>query len=58
MIERAQTDIVKAAEAVGYSEVLDLEDLHIGNNVERAMRWILSDGERQDAAHTFIQPLL
>lgn len=57
-IEHAQTDIIKAAEVLGYHEVPDLQDLHAGNNVERAMRWISRDGKRQDAAHTFIHPLL
>ena len=57
-IERAQADFIEAAKAVGYPDVPDLQDLHTGNGVERAMRWISPDGKRQDAAHSFLHPHL
>jgi alcohol oxidase len=57
-VAHSQSDIIRAAEAVGYPEVPDLQDLHSGNNVEKALRWVSPNGNRQDAAHTFIHPLL
>lgn len=50
--------LLQAAEAVGYPEVEDLQNLENCNGFQRWLRTISPDGRRQDAAHTFVHPLL
>lgn len=56
--QKSEDDLVKALQAAGYHETSDLQDLHNSNGFERTMRWVSPDGKRQDAAHTYLHPLL
>ncbi|KAJ0328623.1 hypothetical protein COL5a_004938 [Colletotrichum fioriniae] len=57
-VERAEDDILAAAKQTGYPEIRDLQNLEANNGYERWMRYVSPDGRRQDAAHTFLHPLL
>ncbi|TEA18757.1 Alcohol oxidase [Colletotrichum sidae] len=54
----AENDILAAVEQTGYSEIRDLQNLDENNGYERWMRYVSPEGKRQDAAHTFLHPLL
>ncbi|KAK7994307.1 GMC oxidoreductase-domain-containing protein [Apiospora marii] len=55
--EVAEDDFIQAMKQLGYDEPPDLQDFHsIG--VSRIMKYISPDGRRQDAAHTYLHPLL
>ncbi|KAF4831757.1 Alcohol oxidase [Colletotrichum siamense] len=54
----AEDDILAAAQQMGYSEIRDLQNMEANNGFERWMRYVSPDGKRQDAAHTFLHPLL
>ncbi|KAK0652390.1 GMC oxidoreductase-domain-containing protein [Cercophora newfieldiana] len=51
-------DILEAAQAMGYPEINDLQDLESNNGFSRWLRTVSPEGRRQDSAHTFIHPLL
>ena len=53
-----ENDFLRAAAAVGYPEIKDLQDLDSNNGVERYQKYIGPNGRRQDAAHRFIHPKL
>ncbi|OLN96794.1 Alcohol oxidase [Colletotrichum chlorophyti] len=57
-IPEAENDILAAAKQMGYPEIRDLQNLDSNNGYERWMRYVCPNGRRQDAAHTFLHPLL
>ncbi|KZL84432.1 gmc oxidoreductase [Colletotrichum incanum] len=57
-VNSAEEDILAAAKQMGYPEIRDLQNLEANNGYERWMRYVSPDGRRQDAAHTFLHPLL
>ncbi|TQN66623.1 Alcohol oxidase [Colletotrichum shisoi] len=57
-VTAAEDDILAAARRTGYPEIRDLQNLEANNGYERWMRYVSPDGRRQDAAHTFLHPLL
>lgn len=55
---RFQDDFIAAAAKFGYREVKDLQDLDANNAVARPLRYISTDGKRQDAASSYVHPKL
>ncbi|KAI1290632.1 alcohol oxidase-like protein [Xylaria venustula] len=55
---RVEDDFLAALEAVGYREIEDLSDLDSCNGAQRALRFVTTDGMRQDAAHSYLHPSL
>ncbi|KAK5656755.1 hypothetical protein OQA88_4303 [Cercophora sp. LCS_1] len=51
-------EVLAAAKAVGYPEIHDLQDFDANNGFGTWYRTVCPSGRRQDAAHTFIHPLL
>ncbi|PLB53137.1 alcohol oxidase [Aspergillus steynii IBT 23096] len=56
--ERATDQFIAAANEVGYPTVQDLQDLDTSNGVQRALRFVGTDGRRQDAASNYLHPRL
>ncbi|KAA8643897.1 hypothetical protein EYZ11_013314 [Aspergillus tanneri] len=56
--ERATDQFIAAANKVGYPTVKDLQDLDTSNGVQRALRFVGTDGRRQDAASNYLHPRL
>ncbi|KAK1835752.1 GMC oxidoreductase-domain-containing protein [Podospora conica] len=56
--ENITKSLLEAAEAVGYPEVEDLQNLENCNGFQRWLRTVSPEGRRQDTAHAFIHPLL
>lgn len=57
-LEKPEQDFIDGAEAVGYPEYTDLQDLESNNGTQRWLRYVSTDGQRQDAAHTFVHALI
>ncbi|KAI0809956.1 alcohol oxidase-like protein [Xylaria sp. FL0064] len=57
-VPRSEDDFIAAAKKLGWPEVQDLQDLESNNGVQRAMRYISPEGQRQDVAHTYLHPRL
>ncbi|KAI0520876.1 alcohol oxidase-like protein [Xylaria bambusicola] len=57
-VPRSEDDFIAAAKGVGWTELEDAQDLDSNNGVQRAMRYISPDGQRQDVAHTYLHPRL
>ncbi|KAF6827996.1 alcohol dehydrogenase [Colletotrichum musicola] len=57
-VPSAEDEILAAAKQKGYAEIRDLQNLEENDGYERWMRYVSPDGRRQDAAHTFLHPLL
>ncbi|KAF7534321.1 hypothetical protein G7054_g6306 [Neopestalotiopsis clavispora] len=57
-VPRCEDDFIAAAQKVGYNELTNLYDLDVTDGVQRAMRFIDSNGKRQDTAHGYIHPKL
>ncbi|KAI1131601.1 alcohol oxidase-like protein [Nemania abortiva] len=55
---RSEDDFIAAAKQVGWPECEDLQDLESVNGVQRAMRYVSPEGQRQDVAHTYLHPRL
>jgi alcohol oxidase len=53
-VSRSESDYIQAAEKVGYPEIEDLASLDANNGVQRALRYIGTDGKRQDVASRYI----
>lgn len=53
-----QDDIMAGAAAVGYKEIVDLQDFKANNAFSRWLKYIGPDGKRQDTAHRYLHPLL
>jgi alcohol oxidase len=53
---RSTNDYIQAAGQVGYPEIEDLSALDYNNGVQRALRFIGTDGVRQDTAFRYIHP--
>ena len=51
-------EFVAAMEACGYPESKDVQDLDSCNAVQKWLRYVSPEGKRQDAAHTYLHPLL
>lgn len=56
--ERVTDQFIAAANEVGYPTVKDLQDLDTNNGVQRALRFVGTDGRRQDAASNYLHPRL
>ncbi|ORY04581.1 GMC oxidoreductase-domain-containing protein [Clohesyomyces aquaticus] len=54
--ERSESDFVQAAGKVGFPEIEDLASLDANNGIQRALRYIGTDGTRQDTARGYIHP--
>ncbi|TGJ83027.1 hypothetical protein E0Z10_g5744 [Xylaria hypoxylon] len=57
-VPRSEDDFIAAAKKVGWPELQDAQDLDSNNGVQRAMRYISPDGQRQDVAHSYLHPRL
>lgn len=55
---RSQQQFIKAAQQVGYPEHQDLQNLDSNNGVQQALRFIGTNGRRQDTAHCYLHPRL
>jgi choline dehydrogenase-like flavoprotein len=55
-VTRSESDYVQAAGKVGYPEIEDLASLDANNGVQRALRYIGTDGKRQDTAYRYLHP--
>ncbi|KAK4107380.1 GMC oxidoreductase [Canariomyces notabilis] len=55
---RSESDFIAAAKQVGWPEIEDLQTLDANNGVQRAVRYVSPEGRRQDAATTYVKPLL
>jgi alcohol oxidase len=55
-VNKSESDFIQAAQKVGYSEIEDLASLDANNGVTRALRYVGTDGIRQDAANRYIHP--
>lgn len=55
---RPTRDFITAANKVGYPFVHDLCDFDSNNSVAPFLRYSSPDGQRQDAAHCYVHPLL
>ncbi|KAK7987248.1 hypothetical protein PG988_002236 [Apiospora saccharicola] len=55
--EVAEDDFIQAMKQMGYDEPPDLQDFR-STGVSRIKKYISPDGRRQDAAHTYLHPLL
>jgi choline dehydrogenase-like flavoprotein len=53
---RSESDWIQAAEKVGYPEIEDLASLDANNGFQRALRYVGTDGTRQDTAYRYIHP--
>ncbi|KAI7089398.1 alcohol oxidase [Hortaea werneckii] len=58
VVERTQTEVLRAAEAQGFAISDDLQDPYGNGDFERALRTVTRDGKRVDAASAYIHPLL
>jgi choline dehydrogenase-like flavoprotein len=56
--KRCEDEIMKTIKEIGDEEIDDLQDLTSNDGWSRWFRYISPDGKRQDAAHTYIHPLL
>lgn len=56
--KKLEDDVLTAAEKVGYPELTDLQDLTSNNGFSRWLRYVGTDGRRQDVAHTYLHPKL
>lgn len=56
--KRAENAFIDAADAIGYHELKDLQNLDANNGTERWMKYVGPNGRRQDAAHRYIHPKL
>ncbi|KAI8722726.1 GMC-OxRdtase-N domain-containing protein [Fusarium sp. LHS14.1] len=55
---KVEDDVLKAAAAVGWPEIKDLQDLDSNNGFERWLRYISPDGKRQDTARKYLHDKL
>jgi alcohol oxidase len=55
-VSKSESDFIQAAQKLGYPEIEDLASLDANNGVTRALRYVGSDGIRQDAANRYIHP--
>ena len=53
---KLQGQFIKAPARVGFPESVDLQNLDSNQAVQRTLRFVSSDGIRQDAAHAYLQP--
>ncbi|KAI0830382.1 alcohol oxidase-like protein [Hypoxylon sp. FL0890] len=51
-------DFLKSVEKSGWPEIKDMNDLETINGATRALRYVDSEGKRQDTAHRYIHPRL
>lgn len=55
---RSEDDFLQAAGQVGWPEIEDLQTLDANNGYQRWLRYVSTDGKRQDTAHTYLHPKL
>jgi alcohol oxidase len=53
-----EDDVLRAAQAIGFPEIEDLQDLDAKNGFQRWQRYVGPDGRRHDTAHRYLHPLL
>ncbi|KAI7265385.1 alcohol oxidase, partial [Hortaea werneckii] len=58
VVERTQTEVLRAAKAQGFAISDDLQDPYGNGDFEKALRTVTRDGKRVDAASAYIHPLL
>lgn len=56
--ERIDKEFLAAAERAGWPEVPDIQDLESINSVGKNLRYISTEGKRQDAATCYLRPRL
>ncbi|KAL9110563.1 MAG: hypothetical protein Q9227_004921 [Pyrenula ochraceoflavens] len=56
--KRSEDDFIEAAARVGIPEVEDAQNLDTGHGLQRAVRYVSTDGKRQDVAHQYLHPRL
>ncbi|KAH8647410.1 GMC oxidoreductase-domain-containing protein [Ilyonectria robusta] len=54
----SEDDFIEAASKVGWPEITDLQSLDTNNGVDRWLRYVSTDGKRQDTAHAYLHPKL
>ncbi|KAG9243158.1 putative alcohol oxidase [Calycina marina] len=55
---KSETQFMETINDMGYNKIVDLQDLEANNGFSKWHRYVSPDGKRQDAAHTYIHPLL
>ncbi|KAI6841861.1 alcohol oxidase, partial [Hortaea werneckii] len=58
VVEKTQTEILRAAKAQGFAIADDLQDPYGNGDFEKALRTVTRDGRRVDAASAYVHPLL
>ncbi|KAI0903248.1 GMC oxidoreductase-domain-containing protein [Ustulina deusta] len=53
---RLEDSFVDTAKDLGWPEIPDLQTMDANNGVQRAMRYVDSNGKRQDTAHRYLLP--
>jgi choline dehydrogenase-like flavoprotein len=53
---RLEDDFIAAVNAAGWPEIQDLQTMDATNGVQRAMRYVDPEGQRQDTAHQYLYP--
>ncbi|KAK4894498.1 hypothetical protein LTR27_007384 [Elasticomyces elasticus] len=56
--KHAEDDFIQAADAMGYHELKDIQNLRDNNATERWLKYVGPNGRRQDSAHRFLHPKL
>ncbi|TLD14596.1 hypothetical protein PspLS_11060 [Pyricularia sp. CBS 133598] len=56
--ETLTDDFIRAVNSLGFPETADLQDLEAVDAVSRHLRFVSPTGERSDAAHGYLHPLL
>lgn len=52
----AEDDFMQAAQAAGFKEIVDLQNLENNGGFQRWQRYVSPDGKRQDTAHRYLHP--
>jgi alcohol oxidase len=55
---KSEKQFMETVKKMGYKEEVDLQNLDTVDGFSRWQRYVSPEGKRQDAAHTFIHPLL
>ncbi|KAI7363642.1 alcohol oxidase, partial [Hortaea werneckii] len=58
VVQKTQTEILRAAKAQGFAIADDLQDPYGNGDFEKALRTVTRDGRRVDAASAYVHPLL
>lgn len=58
IVKASEEGFIKAAAKLGYPEARDIQDFETINATQRNMRYVNTDGKRQDAASNYLHPRL